>query len=88
MNATDLTAAIAQLEDKRAALTKRAESIDAEIQTSVQHTQRLGEQQNAIVAEQSAIQNAIDWAQVAKFVVGLIDESKSSDARSNIRQIK
>jgi hypothetical protein len=88
MNTTDLTAAIATLEDKKQALTKRAETIDAQIQLAVQHTRELGEQQNAICAEQSAITQAIEWAQVAKYVVGLIEESKMADARSNIRQIK
>jgi hypothetical protein len=65
MNTADLTQAIATLEDKKQARSKRADLINDQIQLAVQHTRDLGEQQNAIVAEQSAIQNAIDWSQVA-----------------------
>ncbi len=45
MNTTDLTAAIAQLEDRKQVLTKRADAINDEIQQAAQHTRELGEQQ-------------------------------------------
>ena len=88
MNTADLTAAIATLQDKHAALTKRAAAVNDEIQLEVQHTRELGEQHSALIAEQSAITQAIEWAQVGLYVIGLIGESKNSDRKANIRQIK
>jgi hypothetical protein len=81
MNAADLTTAITNLEAKKLSLAQRADAIDAEIQAAAQHMREIGESQNAIVAEQSAIQNAIDTAQIMLFLAGTINESRKPDIR-------
>jgi hypothetical protein len=87
VNTTDLTAAIAALEDKKQAMTKRAESINDQIQLAVQHTRDLGEEHSKLIAMQSALQNAIDWASVAKFVVCTIEESRTADRKASLHMI-
>jgi hypothetical protein len=83
MTTADLTQAIQNLEDKKQALTKRAASIAEQI-TGGATRSRMGETQNAVVAEQSAIAQAIEVAQVMAFVVGTIDETKNGDRKANI----
>ncbi|SIO49697.1 hypothetical protein SAMN05443247_06522 [Bradyrhizobium erythrophlei] len=81
MNTADLTTAIANLEAKKQSLAQRADAINAEIQIIAATMRETGERQNAIVAEQSAIQNAIDIAQIMLFVAGTINESRKADIR-------
>jgi hypothetical protein len=79
MNASDLSVAIANLEAKKADLVKRAAAIDAEIQVIAATMRETGEKQNAIVAEQSAIQQTIEWCQVALFVHSQIASERRAD---------
>ncbi len=81
MNAADLQQAIANLEARKLSLAQRADAISAEIQVIAATMYETGERQNAIVAEQSAIQNAIDTAQIMLFIAGTINESRKPDIR-------
>ena len=87
MGSTDLLAAIAALEAKRAELAVAADCVDAEIQAAVAATRAAGERQNEIVARQSALTQAIEWAQVALYVAGLVEEAKTSERRASLSVI-
>jgi hypothetical protein len=87
ITSADLATAIAALEDKRANLAKRACAVNDQIQLAAQHIHELGVQHSALVAEQSAVQQSIEWCQVALFVAGLIEETKTAEVKSNLRII-